>query len=526
MQKLLLFIGLFLAMSQPAKADIFLYCSEASPDYFNPQLSLSGTAFDAGNLLYSRLLEYNKQGDKLVPGLAEKWTSSKDKKTHTFYLKKGVEFYPRGDFKASRPLNADDVIFSFMRQKDKSHPFHKVNGAGYKFFYSLDLHRQIVEIKKINDHTVQFILKKASSLFPTYMAMEFAVILSKEYGDFLLKNKQAEKIDFEPVGTGPFILEKYVKSNVIRYKRNDNYHAGPAQLRKIIFSITPDPSVRFQKLKRGECHFSAKAQPTDIPLMKKNKKIKVMRGLSHNLAYLAMNTAKAPLNNKNVRKAIAHALNRKFYLKAIYKGTAQTLDSPVPASLWGHNYTLRVPEYNLKKAKALLKKAGFEKGFKIQLWTLPVSRPYNPNGKKMGELMQADLKKIGIDVELVTYDWPTYLAKSSKGEHELLQIGWSADIPDPSNFLQILLTCDSISAGSNLSRWCNKDYDKLIAKAMISDPKTADKIYKQAQVLFQKDLPFIPIAQSYRHVALSKKVKGYIVKPFGSERFYHLSLSK
>ena len=521
-----LLLAIFFILPVMATADVFLYCSEGNPDYFNPQLSMSGTAFDASNLLYSRLVEYNKEGKKLVPGLAEKWTSSKDKKTYTFYLRKNIEFYPRGDFKASRPFNADDVLFSFNRQKDKSHAYHKVNGGSYKFFYSLDLQNQILKIKKIDDHTVQFILKKASNLFPTYMAMEFAVILSKEYGDFLLEKKQARKIDFEPVGTGPFILDKYVKSNVIRYKRNDKYYLGPAKLKKIIFSITPDPSVRFQKLKRGECHFLAKAQPSDIPLMKKNKKIKVMKGLSHNLAYLAMNTTKAPLNKKEVRKAIAHALNRKLYLKAIYKGTAKTLDSPVPASLWGHNYTLKVPEYNLKKAKDLLKQVGSEKGFKIQLWTLPVSRPYNPNGKKMGELMQADLKKIGIEVELITYDWPTYLAKSSKGEHEMLQIGWSADIPDPSNFLQILLTCDSIKAGSNLSRWCNKNYDKLISKAMLSEQKTADKLYKQAQVLFQKDMPFIPIAQSYRYIALSKKVKGYIVKAFGSERFYHLSLSK
>ena len=526
MRNLLLAIAFILSASQVVKADVLLYCSEANPDYFNPQLSMSGTAFDASNLLYSRLLEYNKEGTKIIPGLAKKWKASKDKKTYTFYLRKNVKFYPRGDFKPSRPFNADDVIFSFNRQKNKSHPYHKVNGGSYKFFYSLDLQNQIINIKKLDDHTVQFVLKKASNLFPTYMAMEFAVILSKEYGDFLLEKKQTRKIDFEPVGTGPFILEKYVKSNAIRYKRNDNYYLGPAKLKKIIFSITPDPSVRFQKLKRNECHFLAEAQPSDIPLMEKNKKIKVMKGLSHNLAYLAMNTTKAPLNNKDVRKAIAHALNRKLYLEAIYKGMAKTLDSPVPASLWGHNYTLRVPKLNLKKAKALLKKAGFEKGFKIQLWTLPVSRPYNPNGKKMGELMQSDLKKIGIEVELVTYDWPTYLAKSSKGEHEMLQIGWTADIPDPSNFLQILLTCDSIKAGSNLSRWCNKNYDKLITKATISDKKTADKLYKQAQVLFQKDMPFIPIAQSYRYVALSKKVKGYIVKAFGSERFYHLSLSK
>ena len=158
----------------------------------------------------------------------------------------------------------------------------------------------------------------------------------------------------------------------------------------------------------------------------------------------------------------ASSISRQFI-----KNLASTLDSPLPPALWGHDVTTKLPEYNPEKAKALLKSAGFKQGFKIKLWTLPVSRPYNPNGKKMGELMQADLKKVGIEAQLVTYDWPTYLAKSSKGEHELIQMGWIADIADPSNFLQILLTCDSISAGSNLSRWCNKKYDKLIEQAML-----------------------------------------------------------
>ena len=508
-------------------ADTFIYCSEGSPDYFNPQLSVSGSSFDASNLLYSRLVEFNKDGSQLKPGLAKKWTHSKDKTSYTFYLRKEVSFYPQGEFKPSRPLNADDVVFSFMRQKDKKNPYHKVNGGSYKFFYSLNLHKLIKDIKKLDEHTVQFVLNSPSNLFPTFMAMEFAVILSKEYGDFLLEKNQSRKIDFEPVGTGPFILDKYVRSNLIRYKRNNNYYLGPAQLNKIIFAITPDPSVRFQKLKRGECHFSAKPQPTDIPSMEKHKKIKVLKGESHNIAYLAFNSSKAPLNNPLVRKAIAHALNRDLYIQAIYKNLAKVLNSPLPSSLWGHNPNIKAPEYDIKKSKELLKKAGFEKGLTLSLWTLPISRPYNPNGKKMGELMQADLKKVGIDLKLKTYDWPTYLAKSSKGEHELLQMGWIADIPDPSNFLQILLSCDSISAGANLSHWCNKEYDTLIVKALLeTNKKKAEKLYKKAQILFAKDWPLLPLAESYRYVALSPRVKGYVLKPFGSERFYQLSLSK
>ena len=139
--KTILFILFF--WSLPALASTLIYCSEASPDYFNPQLSISGAAFDASNLLYSRLIEFSPEGDKLLPGLAEKWTLSKDKKTWTFRLRKDVLFYPIKGFKPSRPLNAEDVLFSFQRQKNKSHPFHNVNSASYKFFYSLDLQNQI-----------------------------------------------------------------------------------------------------------------------------------------------------------------------------------------------------------------------------------------------------------------------------------------------------------------------------------------------------------------------------------------------
>ena len=303
-------------------------------------------------------------------------------------------------------------------------------------------------------------------------------------------------------------------------------YKGPASLKKIVFSITPDASIRFQKLKRGECHIYAKPQPSDIELIKKNKKLKLSQVEAHNLAYLAFNTTHPILKKREVRFAIAHALNKKLYINAIYKGLAKTLDTPVPPGLMGHNSQVKFPEYNVKKAKALLKEVGLEKGFEIKLWTLPLARPYNPNGKKMGELMQSDLKKIGIKVKLVTFDWPTYLAKSSQGEHEMVQMGWSADIADASNFLQVLLTCKSIKGGSNLSQFCNKDYDSLIEKALSVDPKKATPFYKKAQVIFNKELPLLPLFHSFVYTGLSNKVKGYVSKASGSERFYHLSLSK
>jgi dipeptide transport system substrate-binding protein len=115
-----------------------------------------------------------------------------------------------------------------------------------------------------------------------------------------------------------------------------------------------------------------------------------------------------------VRRAVNHALNRKLYLDAIYHGTGIVASNPVPPALWSYDKTLKDYDYNPEKAKALLKEAGLESGFETEMITLPVTRPYNPDGKKMGELMQADLAKIGIKVKLVTFDWPTFLKKTNE----------------------------------------------------------------------------------------------------------------
>ena len=266
-------------------------------------------------------------------------------------------------------------------------------------------------------------------------------------------------------------------------------------MKNIVFAITPDPTVRFQKLKRGECHLLAKPQPIDIPAMKKHKNIQVAEDMTYNVAYLAMNTTRPPLNNIKVRRAIAHALNRPLYIQAIYKGMAKSAHTPVPPNLWGHNSEIKSYEHSVEKAKKLLKKAGYEKGFNLTLWTLPISRPYNPNGKKMGELMQADLKKVGITVRLITYDWSTYIAKSAKGEHELIQMGWSADIGDPGNFLNILLSCKTIESGANLSRWCDKNYERLIDQALQeSSQKNGNSSIKKPNLSFTRPVPGFPLS--------------------------------
>lgn len=502
-------------------AKSFIYCSEASPSAFNPQITTDGSSNNAAaHTIYERLLNFKYGTTEVVPELAQSYSVSKDKKTYTFKLRKGVKWHSNKNFKPTRDFNADDVLFSINRMLKKDHPYHKVGGGGYEYFKGMDMHNLLDSVKKTDDHTIQIILKKVEAPFVANLAMSFMSILSKEYADYLEKKGQKEKIDWEPIGTGPFIFKKYVKDAIIRYNANPNYWGDQPKVKKLIFAITPDASVRTQKLKAGECHLSIEPAPADIALIKKEKGLKVLEAPGFNVGYLAFNTQKPPFNKLEVRKAIAHAINRDNIIRAIYLGNAVSAKNPLPPSIWSYNKKTKGAEYSLKKAKEWMAKSGMKDGFETELWTLPVTRPYNPNGKKMGELIQADLAKIGIKVKLVTYDWPTYLKKARSGEHQMIQLGWTGDNGDPDNFLHVLLGCSAVSAGSNVARWCHKKFDNLILEAkQITQTEKRAKLYQQAQEIFQQEMPWVPIAHSIVFRAMSNRVKGYKMDPLGGDKF-------
>lgn len=510
-----------------AKPKAFVYCSEGSPSAFNPQIATDGTTFNNTRALYNRLIEFKYGETEIEPGLAESWTVSPDGLKYTFKLRKGVKFHTTKYFTPTREFNADDVLFSFDRQRVSSHPYHRVNGGGYEYFNSMEMGTLIKSITKIDSHTVVFVLTKPEAPFLANLAMDFASILSEEYASSLKKRKTPEKLDFEPVGTGPFVFSSYVKDQLVRYNANLSYFRGRPPMDKLIFSITQDPSVRYQKLKTGECHFVTEPSPQDLEAMKGQPNIQLVEKAGLNVGYLAMNVEKKPFNNLLVRQAIHHALNRSAYIQAIYLGNATVAKNPIPPTIWSYNETVVDHDYDPKKAKRLLKDAGYEKGFSTELWTLPVSRPYNPNGKKMGEMMQADLAKVGIRVKIVSYDWPTYLAKSKNGEHELLQLGWTGDNGDPDNFFHVLLGCAAVKAGANRARWCYQPFDKLILEAKrVDDRKKRDKLYRKAQLIFKEQAPWVTLAHSVVYRAMAKEVQGYKIDPFGGDYFHAVDFKK
>ena len=519
MKAIFLFLLALPLISGQASAKSFVYCSEGSPSSFNPQLVTDGTSITASSAtLYNRLVEFESGGTKIVPGLASSWEISKDKKIYTFNLRPGVKFHTTAYFKPTRDFNAKDVIFSIERQKSKTHPYHNVGGGKYEYFDGMEMGSAIADVKELSPLKVQITLSKPDATFLANMAMSFMSILSAEYADKLAGLNKKEDLDKFPVGTGPYVFISYQKDSVIRYEEHKDFWDKKGNVDKLIIAITPDANVRTQKLKTNECQFVGEPSPADIVALKANSKIKVLESAGLNVGFLAMNVTKKPFDDVNVRKAISLALDKKTYINAIYMGNAQVAKNLIPPTIWSYNNSIKESEYNVEKARELLKKAGFPNGFETEMWTLPVSRPYNPNGKKMGELMQADLAKIGIKVKLVSFDWPTYLEKSKAGLHTMIQLGWTGDNGDPDNFFNVLLGCASVASGSNYPRWCNEKFNKLIDDAKLStDPKVRSKYYMSAQVLQNEEMPLIPVAHSRVFKAMASNIKGYKQDPLGQD---------
>lgn len=504
----------------------FVYCVESSPAFLNPQLATDGATLDAtSRTIYNRLTDFEKGGTTVIPSLAERWEISEDGKTYTFYLRKGVKFQSNKDFKPSRDFNADDVLFSFNRQLDPNHPYNKVSGGSYEYFIGMDMQNILDKVEKVDDYTVKMTLKVVNAPFLANLAMDFASIFSAEYADKMLKAGTPEKVDNQPIGTGPFEFVSYQKDSTVRYKAFEQYWEGKSPLDRLVFAITPDASVRYAKLTKGECHAAPYPNPADLPKLKQDPAINLMSQAGLNVGYISFNTQKAPFDNVKVRQALSYAINKPAIIESVYQGSGQVAKNPIPPTMWGYNEDVKDYDYDPEKAKALLKEAGFEKGFDTEIWAMPVARPYNPNARRMAEIVQEDWKKVGVNAKIVSYEWGEYLKRMRNGEAPTGMMGWNGDNGDPDNFLNTLLSCSAVEQGSNYAKFCYKPFDELVTQAVqTSDKAKRTELYKQAQVVFKEQAPWITVAHSTTYFPVRKEVKGYQISPFGVHNFYGVDL--
>ncbi|XPE25014.1 ABC transporter substrate-binding protein [Shigella sonnei] len=447
-----------MTVAASVQAKTLVYCSEGSPEGFNPQLFTSGTTYDASSVpLYNRLVEFKIGTTEVIPGLAEKWEVSEDGKTYTFHLRKGVKWHDNKEFKPTRELNADDVVFSFDRQKNAQNPYHKVSGGSYEYFEGMGLPELISEVKKVDDNTVQFVLTRPEAPFLADLAMDFASILSKEYADAMMKAGTPEKLDLNPIGTGPFQLQQYQKDSRIRYKAFDGYWGTKPQIDTLVFSITPDASVRYAKLQKNECQVMPYPNPADIARMKQDKSINLMEMPGLNVGYLSYNVQKKPLDDVKVRQALTYAVNKDAIIKAVYQGAGVSAKKPDPANHVGYNDDVQDYTYDPGKAKALLKEAGLEKVSHRPAGQCRYTS-YNPVMLAAWRDDSGRLGESGRQAKIVTYEWGEYLKRAKDGEHQTVMMGRTGDNGDRITSSPPCSSCAASEQGSNYSKWCYKPF--------------------------------------------------------------------
>lgn len=513
--------ALVTALSGAAYAKTLVYCSEGSPEGFDPAPYTSGTTFDAASrTIYNRLVEFEHGKTSVVPGLAESWDVSDDGLEFTFHLRPGVKFQTTDYFTPTRDMNADDVIFSFQRQADEASPWYSYTpGISWEYYNAMSMPDLITEMVKVDDMTVKFVLSRPEAPFIANLAMDFASIVSKEYADQLDAEGRMEMLNQQPVGTGPYTFVAYQQDAVIRYKANPDYWAGKQAIDDLVFAITTDGAVRRQKLEAGECHLMPYPAPADVAALQANDSLVVGEKEGLNVGYMAYNTQMAPFDNPKVRKAINMAINKDAINDAVFEGQAAIAKNPIPPTMWSYNDAVQDDPYDPEAAKAMLAEAGVE-DLSMKIWAMPVQRPYNPNARRMAEIMQADLAEIGVDVEIVSYEWGEYLDRSKEVDRDgAVLLGWTGDNGDPDNFLATLMSCDGIG-GANRAQWCYQPFEDLIQKAkVVSDPAERTALYEQAQVVFKEQAPWLTIAHSKVFMPMSTKVKGFVMDPLGYHRF-------
>src|SRR4029079_14148244 len=363
-------LALSALVAAPALAKgTLVYCSEGSPEGFQPQFFSTGTTFDAVSVpMFNRLGEFATRTTHIISALAESWTVSPDSKVVTFKLRHGVKFHSNANFKPTRDFNADDVIFSWNRMADDNHPFHKMTaGQTFAYFDDMGMKNIVDKVEAVDKYTVRFTLKRPEAPFLADMAMDFASINSAEYFDTMMKKGTPNAADIYPIGTGPFEFVSYQKDATIRYKAFAQYWKGRQKIDNLIFSITRDATARYAKLKTGECQAMAFPKPADLAEMQKDPQLNVLQKEGLNVGYIAFNVEKKPFDNKLVRQALNMAPNKNAILKAVYQGQGQVAKNPIPPILWGYNSAVQDYPYDVAKATQLLAQAGYPNVFEVDL---------------------------------------------------------------------------------------------------------------------------------------------------------------
>ena len=441
--------------------------------------------------IYESLVAYDTSM-KIIPVLAERWEVSDDRKTYTFYLKKGVRFHN------GEEMTAEDVIYSFKRVCGPE-------GAALRV-YTMFIDPDKLEAK--DDYTVVVHLKQPmGSTFLASMNHPWASILNKKAVESAGKD-----YGMNPVGTGKFKFESWAKGDRIVLTRFEDYHGEKAKLEKMIFRAVVEASSRTIELESGAVDLALDPATIDIRRIEESDSLHVHSLPGQVLFYLGFELNKAPYSDPRVREAFSLAVNRPGIVKAAFKGYAEPGNNPIPSSGKYSPYKElpQIPQ-DIEKAKALLKEAGYPNGFKGEL--LVSDRTDHMN---VATVLQENFRRIGVDMEIKVYEWGVFMDIIRRPGHEpfiLNAHSSAAVVNDPYFFL--MQQFHSTAAGqTNRMYLRDKEVDAMLEKgAELDDGPEREAVYKKLINRLNEIAPWVCIASPTKFYGVRNGLEGIQYTP-------------
>lgn len=495
--------------SSSSTPQVLVFGRGADSVSLDPGIVTDGESFKVTQNVFETLLNFGEQDTTINPGLAKEWEVSEDGLTYTFQLQEGVKFHDGTDF------NAEAVIKNINRWKGgKEEDFYYFNSM-----FKAEGEDIIKDVTAEGDYTVVFTLSRPQAPFLKNLAMSpFGI------GSPTAFEAAGDKFGDNPVGTGPFKFTEWKRNDSITIEKFEDYwQEGFPKLDKVIFRSIPDNSARLNELMAGNIDLADGINPSDGKTVEGDSTLQLIERPSMNIGYLGLTNTRAPFDNKLVRQAVNYAIDKQAIVDAFFEGRAEVAANPMPPSISGYNDAISPYPYDPEKAKSLLAEAGYD-GKEIELWAMPVPRPYMPDGAKVAEVIQKNLEDVGIPSKIVTFEWATYLEKAKNGEADAFMLGWTGDNGDADNFIYTLLDKDNIGS-NNYAYYTNEEVHSLLIQAQSeTDENVRNELYKKAQEIIHDDAPWVPLAHSTPLLAAKAGVNGFLPHPTGSDKLHNVSM--
>ncbi len=478
----LLFAGAALALNiASAQAATLRMAYDADPVSLDPYEQLSGGTLQLSHMTYDPLVRWDRNLG-FEPRLAEKWERIDDN-TMRFHLRKGVKFH------SGNELSTKDIAFTFKRLQES--PDFKGVFAPFKALNVIDDHT----FDMVTAEPFPLILNNMTYLFPMDSAFFSGDDANGKPKDRLVKHGDSFASSHIS-GTGPFTVSYREQGVRVEFQRSPTYWdtKSPGNVDKIVFTPIKEAPTRVAALLAGDVDFIAPVPPTDHDRIENSDKVDLVAMSGTRIITFQMNQDRVEaFKDVRVRQAINYAINQEGIVKKIMKGFATPAGQFSPKGYLGYNDTL-IPRYDLKKAKALMKEAGFEKGF-----TVTMMAPNNRyvNDEKIAQAVVSMLSKININVDLKTMPKAQYWPAFDERAADMMMIGWHSDTEDTNNFFEFLSACANKDTGAgqyNSGNYCNPKVDAMMAEAnTVTDPEKRAVIMQAMEKAVYDDAGFVPL---------------------------------